>query len=618
MSSLKDNNAGPSTHEIDRRGLTEHVGVDDAHLASALAPNLRAVIDGMSEGFALLDADFTILDVNAETMRLDSRTRAQIIGRSHWDVYPGTETSEIGALYKKAMRERVAVSLEHRHQWEDGRISWLDMRAYPVQPDRLAIFFRDVTERYDAEERFRDLADNISAVFYVHDLDDRRISYVSPAYETIWQGKANDLYADPMAFMRPIHSDDRAAVETAVSRQFVGENTEVRYRITRADGSIRHIHDRAFVTPKATQGRRRVVGIAEDVTETTEARLQLARNAKTFESLVSDNPFGIYVVNSDFKMLHVSQGCAKVFAGISPLLGRDLAEIQRELWPEPFASEAIAHFRHTLATGEPYISHRTVEGRRNIDAVEAYDWRTDRIVLPDGKFGVVCYFYDLSAQVELETSLRKALDDKDMLVREIDHRVRNSLTLVSALLSMQAGSSPTDEVKQALKIAAARMQAVARIHERLYRGKQVGVVQFDDYLREVCGDLQASLARDGLRLELETVSLRMAVDHAIPLGLVINELVTNAFKHCQGEDISISVTLASNGEGYELVIADDGAGMPQDFRAGTGKGLGMQVVQLLSRQIGGQLEVPAPGQAAHFRVIIPSAIAVSGDAEGTA
>jgi PAS domain S-box-containing protein len=587
----------------------------DSHLAATLAPNLRDIIDGMSEGFALLDANFTILDVNTETMRLEPRTRQQIIGRTHWEVYPGTETSEIGALYKKAMRERISVSLEHRHLWEDGRVSWLDMRAYPVEPDRLAIFFRDVTDRYDAEERFRDLAENISAVFYVHDLDNRRISYASPAYETIWQCKVADLYVDPMAFMRAIHPADRATVEASVSRQFDGEDTEVRYRIVRADGSLRHIHDRAFVTRKVTLGGRRVVGIAEDVTETTEARLQLARNAETFETLVRDSPFGIYVIDSDFKMLHASRGCAQVFEGISPLLGRDLAEIQRELWPEPFASEAIAHFRHALATGEPYISHRTIEGRRNGDAIEAYDWRVDRIMLPNGRFGVVCYFYDLSEQVRLETSLRNALDDKDMFVREIDHRVRNNLMLVSALLSMQAGSSPSSEVKQALKVAATRMQAVARIHERLYRGKQVGLVEFDDYLREVCGDLQASLARDGVQLQIKTLPLRMAVDHAIPLGLVTNELVTNAFKHCKGDDITISVTLAQNAEGYELAIADDGAGMPQDFHTGTGKGLGMQVVSLLSRQIGGRLEVPQAGQAAHFRVLMPSQIAVLGDAE---
>lgn len=78
-----------------------------------VAIDLRSVIDGMSEGFALLGNDFTILDLNAEALRLESRTKNQIVGGSHWDVYPGSEGNPIGALYKLAMRERIPVSLEH-------------------------------------------------------------------------------------------------------------------------------------------------------------------------------------------------------------------------------------------------------------------------------------------------------------------------------------------------------------------------------------------------------------------------------------------------------------------------------------------------------------------------
>ena len=113
--------------------------------------DLRNVLDGMSEGFALLGPDFTLLDLNAEAMRLEARTRDEIIGRSHWDVYPGSEDGPLGPLYKKALCKRVAVNLEHQHIWTDGRVSWLDMRAYPTADGNLAVFFRDVTERKTAE-----------------------------------------------------------------------------------------------------------------------------------------------------------------------------------------------------------------------------------------------------------------------------------------------------------------------------------------------------------------------------------------------------------------------------------------------------------------------------------
>ena len=98
------------------------------------------------------------------------------------------------------------------------------------------------------------------------------------------------------------------------------------------------------------------------------------------------------------------------------------------------------------------------------------------MTLPDGTFGVVCHFFELSERLALEAQLKQAIDDKDMLLREIDHRVRNSIAMIAGLLSMQGGTSQSAEVRQALDVASARLIAVARIHERLYKGNQIGIV----------------------------------------------------------------------------------------------------------------------------------------------
>lgn len=514
--------------------------------------NLRSVLDGMSEGFALLDSEFRVIDINAEMLRLELRGRDELIGVSHWDLYPGTEHSSLGHFYKQAMRERVAVSLEHGHVWADGRISWLDMRAYPVEADKLAIFFRDVSDRKAAEElrhlseqrfrgaieavadilwtnnaqgqmigeqpgwaaltgqsfddyqgygwsiavhpddaqptidaweravaekrqfnfehrvrrydgvwrsfsiravpllsddgsvrewvgvhtditdareinsRFRQLAENISAVFYVHEIEKGLISYVSPAYERVWEASTSDLYTDPRAFIEGVHPDDRGMVEAAMAHQLRGENTEIRYRLAFPDGRIRQIHDRAFVTHNPIDGTLRVVGIAEDVTLTTEARLQLARSAETFKSLVRNDPFGVFVVDRDFKLAEVSLGAADLFAGIEPLIGRDFAEILSIVWKEPFASTAEGHFRQTLATGESFVSHMTIEPRADTDEMSAIDWRIDRIVLPDGRNGVVCYFYDLSERIALEMQQSRAEKSLQETTSKLDAVLNNA------------------------------------------------------------------------------------------------------------------------------------------------------------------------------------------------
>jgi len=147
-------------------------------------------------------------------------------------------------------------------------------------------------------------------------------------------------------------------------------------------------------------------GTNRDITERKRAEEALRRNEQMFSTLVDAAPFGVYFIDSEFRLRATNKGSEAVFSGIEPLLGRDFAEILRIVWQEPFATEAIEHFRHTLRTGESFISPPIVEERANIDEIEAYDWQIHRITLADGTYGVVCYFYDLSEQKKMEATVR--------------------------------------------------------------------------------------------------------------------------------------------------------------------------------------------------------------------
>jgi PAS domain S-box-containing protein len=127
-----------------------------------------------------------------------------------------------------------------------------------------------------------------------------------------------------------------------------------------------------------------------------------------FYRLIARNPFGVYLIDADFRLREVSLGAQKVFANVRPLLGRDFAEVLRQVWPEPFATEAIGRFRHTLETGEAYAAPSTLQQRNDTDDVESYDWRIEQVLLPDGRPGVVCYFYDLSERQRWEAQLRES------------------------------------------------------------------------------------------------------------------------------------------------------------------------------------------------------------------
>ena len=195
-------------------------------------------------------------------------------------------------------------------------------------------------------------------------------------------------------------------LKNAIARAAQGET--VRY-----EEDIRVTDDRRMVIAFQISPYRAEDGtIAElipsgiDITE-HKRNERAAKSARdTFENMVKNSPFGVFVVDADFRISLVARGAQKAFRGVDPLIERDLAEALRTIWPEPFATEAIGHFRRTLATGEPHHEPSTVETRKDVGVVEAYDWQTERIILPDGSNGVVCHFYDLSEHEKYESALR--------------------------------------------------------------------------------------------------------------------------------------------------------------------------------------------------------------------
>ena len=206
----------------------------------------------------------------------------------------------------------------------------------------------------------------------------KRASELVPGVEQDW----NDLYAQVIHTGESIRTEMRS---DALNRWFD-------VLVSRIDDGATH----------------QVAVVFTDISDRKKAEAVLRASHNTFRHLVQNSPFGVYVIDADFRLMQVSAGAQKVFETIRPLSGRDFAEVLRTLWVEPFASESIALFRHTLETGEPYRSPSTIERRHDIGEVESYDWKIERITLPDGTFGVVCHFYDLSERQRYETALHES------------------------------------------------------------------------------------------------------------------------------------------------------------------------------------------------------------------
>jgi two-component sensor histidine kinase len=198
----------------------------------------------------------------------------------------------------------------------------------------------------------------------------------------------------------------------------------------------------------------------------------------------------------------------------------------------------------------------------------------------------------------VERDLKAALEQQEVLLQEGNHRVTNSLQLVTSMLSLQAASAgPVMRVE--LQDAVARISAIARAHQRLYRTRQIRSLDLGEYLIDVCRDLDDASVHSEVKITI-TKGIQIATDRAIPISLLVTELITNAAKHAyeKGAPCPVWLTLAGDGDnGVIITVRDEGRGLPDGFDYKKSKGLGMRIISafLIQLQATLQIERPAPG-----------------------
>jgi two-component sensor histidine kinase len=206
-----------------------------------------------------------------------------------------------------------------------------------------------------------------------------------------------------------------------------------------------------------------------------------------------------------------------------------------------------------------------------------------------------------------------------VLLREVSHRVKNSLALVASMLTLQARASHHPEVRQSIRDAATRVGTIARVHDQLWQQQDVQTVELSEFLGRLCASLQAG--GPGHQVRFTATTARVSADQAIPLALIVNELVTNAFKHAYPRQLGGAVRVILGNDEQDgilrLDVADDGVGLPEDFdpAATSGDSLGMRMILSLAAQLGGQVEAPRASTGACFVVTFRGAYQERPDAD---
>lgn len=345
------------------------------------------------------------------------------------------------------------------------------------------------------------------------------------------------------------------------------------------------------------------VCVLSDITERRLAERAVEESERRYRFMADTIPQIVWSADAGGRMVFFNRRLAEV-------TGEQGAEMLGWDWLGLLHADdrtaAEQEWRKALETGEEF----QWEHRIRCDG-GGYRWFLSRArPMRDARGMVTAWFgsfTDVDEAKRKEETLAALLKQKELLFKEVNHRVKNSLQLVSSLLQLQRLSLRDPSAAHHLDDAVARVNAIAAIHERLYRSDDVTTVDFATYLSILCKDLEQTVHAGGRAWSVQVTAddVTVPTDEALPMALIVNELVTNAIKHSSPDPGRCRVEVRYiAGPVRSLSVADEGRGLPADFMIGPGRGsLGMDLVTALTRQLKGRLEVERLDPGTRFTVV---------------
>lgn len=496
-------------------------------------------------------------------------------------------------------------------------------------------FLRLINERESSERKYLTLVEQSPVVIYqVEGNRSKKWTYISPQIEN-WLGFTQTEWLEtPGLWARQIHPEDRDQVLRADRGEGDGSNNySQEYRIFTQDGRVVWVQDTALpimdaINPSTQQGTLQDITDRKRVEQVQKAIYRIAEAA-----------FSAYNLPDLYRLIH------RVLSDLMPaenffiaLYHPDDEVLTFDYFVDTYDTQPPARkigkslTDLVLRTGEPrFVSpedFRELERQGVVESVgtPSLDWLGVPLKVRQRTIGVMVVqsyqegirFKDehldmmifVSNQVAMaierrrgEESIKGALQEKEVLLREIHHRVKNNLQVISSLLSLQADHVEDPQIVAAFRETQARVRSMSLIHEELYQASNLARVNFSDYLRRLTGYLANAYGVGGrVRIHMDVRDVLLGVDTAIPLGLIVNELVSNALKHAfpDGRHGEIALWLTriedeADQHWYELVVQDNGKGFPDNVDYRNTDSLGLQLVQVLSRQLRGHVELSVNG-----------------------
>ncbi len=587
-------------HDITERKKVEGLLERAVVKATEEKNKFEAIISAIGDGVSIRDTDFKILFENQKQKETTGSNEGEHCYRAYQNRDEVCEGCLVAMCYKDG---NVHKGIQTRRNGKDT--AYYEITASPLRDHNGNItagieVVRDITERRRTEESLRiseAKLNDAQAIAHVGswewDISSGAFYWSDEIYH-IYGYEPHEISPNYGLVVNAMHPDSKDAFLRTVDASLKGERPfELDYTFFKKDGSeaVGHLIGRFVRDANSAPGR--IYGTVQEITLQKRMEKVLRESEEKFRSIFDNANDGILIAGIPTKKFC---GANKTICG---MLGYEREELLglgvEEIYPDRDLSRIIEDFAK-LAGGEKTIAENLPVLRK--DGTVFYADVSSSVITLEDEQCVIGVFRDITERRQAEERLRASLREKEILLKEVHHRVKNNLQVVASMLQLQSAYITDEDAKRSFEESQQRVESMSIIHEKLYQSKDLARIDFREYMESVVSNLITlnSPPNEEVKITLDIEGISLDINRSIPCGLILNELITNSLRHAftDGREGEIVIGMHYHGGGrIRLTVSDNGIGFPDgvDFRKT--KSLGMQLVMALVKQIDGAIDMEA-------------------------
>ncbi|PAU94750.1 hypothetical protein CK503_04555 [Aliifodinibius salipaludis] len=559
------------------------------------------------------DEQFSYTDISSNVSRLVGYSQSEIIaddfswlGRLH------PEDRQTVTSFLENLETGHPQTIEYRFKHKSGHYIWLRDEVELVADEISEKFvgmlvkvdqYREIQQLNVRErEKLQQLAlDNLNDMVIITKAPkdeplNSRIVFVNKSFEQFTGYESEEIINRTPTFLHGPETSEEA-LDRINQKIKKGESLREEFVNYKKDGTPYWVELDMARFPTDDGRYEYWVGINRDITQRKRAEKKLEESEKRHRTFTELSFDAIFEVHVDGTILRCNKRACELFGySREELIGMHVLD----LTPEEYHSKQPEIFGNINTTGD--------------DAWERIYKKKDGTKFPTeihtafyemgGEKRLIAYVRDNTDHKRNEQTIRKSLKEKETLLAEVHHRVKNNLAIISGLLQMQVFNTTDESLLAKLRESQSRIQSIAMVHEKLYSSESFSEIAIDKYINDLLNMIEGSMTNfeKDIRVNTDMESILLTVGQAIPCGLLLNEMITNCYKHAfeDRDEGQIEISIEENEKQIKLSVADNGIGLPEDFDIEQQSSLGMTIINTLTTQLNGQLEVDTGEYGSRF------------------